>query len=163
MKTLIALASVLALAGCYNTPKSASTGGACDMATIETADYCSGCNTRCGADCPAPNGVCSRCNRKTEKREFCCKGVVACSTHNTNHDKPCSENASKNCCKDDRDIRRIEYKCSACGRAEAAAGNCHVIGCANKGKPLTKICFGSGEWPHGGEAPATPEPAPKTP
>lgn len=162
-KILFAAVAALALAACYHTPKSGGTAGTCDMSKTESGDYCITCNMACGPECPSKDGVCCKCGHQVVKREWCVKACYRCTKHGV-HDKPCADNAGANCCTEDSDKRRIEYRCMTCGRAEAAPGKCHVVGCSANGKALTKVCCGSGEFPHGGEAPAAPAaPAPANP
>lgn len=93
MRNAIALSAILAILGaCKSGPK--------DEAKCKDAEFCPGCKTFCGPDCPKDgSGNCKACGRAPAKVQTCEQKWFWCSTHSEWHaNQPCGDDASKKCC-----------------------------------------------------------------
>lgn len=91
MTRIALLMGVVLVVGCQSPAKA---GGVCGE-----GDYCPGCKTFCGAECPkTEQGVCKACGKAPAQVNACEQAWFWCKTHAVWHGEPCAENAASKCC-----------------------------------------------------------------
>ncbi|HEU4339834.1 MAG TPA: hypothetical protein VFS19_07175 [Planctomycetota bacterium] len=122
---------------------------ACDLAKVESRDYCAGCKGWPASD-QVEKGACKKCKGKVEKMETCVKVYWDCpKMHGSpkRHAKNCC--TSKTCCTETPSLALVWLECGACkARALKEADLKHKEKCEGKAK---KVCAESTKFPHGGE------------
>lgn len=150
-KIFLVLACVL-VGGC-----SASDGGGRSRGE---GDFCPGCRTFCGADCPkTEQGACKACGRAPVQVSACELTWYWCGVHATWHaGKACAEHDSKSCCEpskpslalclpaDAKGVEKAKY-CPACRCF--CGGECPMDdqgNCRKCGKPPVTADALAGIW-----------------